>query len=88
MLRALNTSPGAKCDANANGSPSIAASCALYVLDLGWLEVKNGRERVHAGTGQVFRVVPVPQTAPSERQAGDSAEDSAGDASGPAGGNQ
>ena len=33
MFRALNSSPGAKWDANANGSPSIAASCALYVLE-------------------------------------------------------
>ena len=36
---------------------------ALYVLDMGRMEVKNGRERVSAGTGQIFRLVPVPTEA-------------------------
>ena len=52
---------------------------SLYVLDMGWMEVRNGTERVHAGTGGVFIVVPV-QTAAPERPAGETQGDSGADA--------
>jgi glucose/arabinose dehydrogenase len=43
---------------------------ALYVLDMGRMDVKGGRERVHSRTGGVFRIVPVPQE-PAEQRASD-----------------
>jgi len=52
---------------------------SLYVLDMGWMEVKNGKERVHAATGGVFRVVPVQAPAAGERSAGDTATDAPSD---------
>ena len=32
---------------------------SLYILDMGRMEVKNGKEHVSAATGQVFRLIPV-----------------------------
>ena len=47
---------------------------SLYVLDLGWMEVKNGRERVREGSGRVFRIVPTEAPA-GEQPAGDTPRD-------------
>jgi glucose/arabinose dehydrogenase len=47
---------------------------ALYVLDMGRMDVKGGKERVHAGTGAVFRVVAVREPAP-EQPAGEVSQD-------------
>jgi glucose/arabinose dehydrogenase len=41
----------------------------LYVLDFGQLEVRNGKERVKAGTGQVFRVHQAGSAAPKANSA-------------------
>ena len=35
---------------------------SLYVLDFGELEMREGREHVTPGTGQIFRLVPVSET--------------------------
>jgi glucose/arabinose dehydrogenase len=51
---------------------------SLYVLDMGWMEVRNGSERVHPGTGAVFVVVPV-QAAAQERPAGETQGDPGAD---------
>lgn len=56
----------------------IGPDGALYVLDMGWMEVKNGRERVHAATGGVFRVAAVGEPT-SERPAGQTLRDNAAD---------
>lgn len=47
---------------------------SLYVLDMGRMEVKNGKERIPGGTGQVFRVVPA-EAPEAEQPAGDTAEE-------------
>jgi hypothetical protein len=47
----------------------------LYVLDMGRMENKGGKEHVYAGTGQVFRLV----LAESPEAAGANAAQSAGD---------
>jgi glucose/arabinose dehydrogenase len=57
---------------------------ALYVLDMGRMEIKNGKEHVIAGTGQVFRLAPAPAPE-AARPAGETGEpgepsDSDGDA--------
>jgi glucose/arabinose dehydrogenase len=44
----------------------------LYVLDFGRMEVRNGRERVTRGTGQVFRLKPAGE--PTAQPAGDDAQ--------------
>ena len=49
----------------------IGPDGALYILDMGRMQVKNGKERVPAATGQVFRVVPVEQPPPAEQPAGE-----------------
>lgn len=38
---------------------------SLYVVDMGRMDVRRGRENVTAGTGQVFRLVPVAPDAPA-----------------------
>ena len=50
---------------------------SLYVLDMGRMDVKNGRDRVHAATGAVFRIVPVQEPA-SEQPAGGVQQDDRG----------
>jgi glucose/arabinose dehydrogenase len=51
----------------------IGPDGALYVLDFGQLEVKNGRERVKAKTGRVFRLgkQPPPATQPTKAKRDD-----------------
>ena len=44
---------------------------ALYVLDMGRVEYRNGKERLYPGTGQVFRLIPVPPEAEAARPAGE-----------------
>jgi len=60
---------------------------SLYILDMGRMEVKNGKEHVSAATGQIFRLVPVRQPAPPATQASGDAPDGAntGDAPTPPG---
>jgi glucose/arabinose dehydrogenase len=48
---------------------------ALYILDMGRMQVKNGKERIYSGTGQVFRVVPIDQAQPPTQPAGESVDD-------------
>jgi len=46
----------------------------LYVLDLGRMEIKNGREHIVAGTGQVFRLT-LAEEPPTTQTAGDADTD-------------
>jgi sugar lactone lactonase YvrE len=50
---------------------------SLYILDMGRMEVKNGKEHVSAATGQIFRLVPVRQPAPPATQASGETPDGA-----------
>jgi glucose/arabinose dehydrogenase len=47
----------------------FAPDGSLYILDFGAMEMRDGREHVTPGTGQVFRLVPVTQspTTPANR---------------------
>jgi hypothetical protein len=37
----------------------------LYILDYGKMRMKNGKEEITAGTGQIFRLMPTtPDTTP------------------------
>ena len=47
----------------------IGPDNALYILDMGRMEVRNGREKVYSGTGQIYRLVPEP--APATTRAGE-----------------
>jgi glucose/arabinose dehydrogenase len=47
---------------------------SLYILDMGRMEVKNGKERIFAATGQVFRLVPVEVPAAATQSSGDTLE--------------
>ncbi|HLL90795.1 MAG TPA: hypothetical protein VK324_15950 [Tepidisphaeraceae bacterium] len=44
------------------------AGGAMYVLDFGVMEMRDGRPRAHRRTGRLFRLVPAPQQAPSTTQ--------------------
>jgi hypothetical protein len=47
---------------------------SLYILDMGRMEVKNGKERIFAATGQVFRLVPVEVPPAATQSSGDALE--------------
>ena len=53
----------------------IGPDGSLYVLDMGRMVMKNGKERVYAGTGQVFRLVPVEEPAAATQSSGEPLED-------------
>ena len=55
--------------------PKFGPDGALYILDMGRMEVKNGRERVWGGTGQVFRLVPTLEAAAPGQPAAEVQED-------------
>jgi glucose/arabinose dehydrogenase len=48
----------------------IGPDNALYILDMGRMEVRNGREKIFSGTGQIYRLV-AEQAPPATRAAGD-----------------
>ena len=56
----------------------IGPDGSLYILDMGRMEVKNGKERVRAATGQVFRLIPVEQPAAAEQPAGETIDEDVG----------
>ena len=41
---------------------------AMYILDEGQMEVKNGQDRFEKSLGQIFRLVPVKKPATTEKQ--------------------
>ena len=40
---------------------------ALYILDFGQMSVKGGEEKIVAGSGRIFMLVPVAATQPTTR---------------------
>ena len=38
--------------------PIFAPDGTLYILDYGHMEVRDGKERIERGTGQIFRLIP------------------------------
>lgn len=46
----------------------------LYVLDMGRMEIKNGKEHVYPGTGQVYRLIAGPDPGETAQPAGESEE--------------
>ena len=53
---------------------------ALYVLDMGRMEIKNGKEHIVAGSGQIFRLVPVETPETNAQPAGESGDEEDEDA--------
>jgi glucose/arabinose dehydrogenase len=51
---------------------------ALYVLDMGRMEIKNGKEHVFAGTGQIFRLAPSQAPAATQSAGESEAEEVSG----------
>ena len=52
----------------------IGPDGALYILDMGRMEIKNGKEHVFASTGQIYRLEPT-ETPATTQAAGDSDAD-------------
>ena len=53
----------------------IGPDGALYVLDMGRMEMKNGKEHVYAGTGKIYRLAPIEQPAATQSAGESEAED-------------
>ena len=52
----------------------IGPDGSLYILDMGRMDMKGGKERVRAATGQVFRLVPVQEPAAATQSSGEPLE--------------
>lgn len=47
--------------------PIFAPDGTLYILDFGHMEVRDGKERIERGTGQIFRLIPPREPAKATR---------------------
>jgi hypothetical protein len=54
--------------------PKFGPDGALYILDCGHMQIKDGKEHFDNGSGQIFRLVP-PRQSPSSTRPGDSSGD-------------
>jgi glucose/arabinose dehydrogenase len=53
----------------------IGPDGSLYILDMGRMVMKGGKEHITGGTGQVFRLVPVQEPAAATQSSGEALED-------------